>query len=120
MAETTTLITKLSEAEIESLETLYTLRGREEILSFIEQNFFLVPLLLEAPDKIKEYFGKVPLVLEVVADVEVIGDIRLLIYIITELEPEAAVDKLSEFDFGWWLDASVPNQEKLEIDVDFP
>ncbi|WP_249067927.1 hypothetical protein [Argonema antarcticum] len=53
MTETAVIIPK---ADIEALEGAYTFRGREEILQFIAKYPFLVPVLLEAPDKVKHYF----------------------------------------------------------------
>ena len=41
----------ISQSDIEALEQLYTFRGRSEILEFMTQHPFLVPVLLEAPEK---------------------------------------------------------------------
>ena len=54
----------ISQADIELLEQLYTWRGRTEILQFVDQYPFLVPVLLEAPQKIRQYFPDSGLFLE--------------------------------------------------------
>jgi len=55
----------------EALEKLYTYRRPMEVKGFIKAYPFLVPLLVEAHDKIGEYFGpQSEVVLEVVTDPE--------------------------------------------------
>ena len=57
----------ISQADIELLEQLYTWRGRTEILQFVDQYPpFLVPILLEAPQK-RQYFPDSGLFEEVIS-----------------------------------------------------
>jgi hypothetical protein len=51
-----TELNPVSQSDIESLEKLYNLRGKTEILQFLKKDHFLIAVLLEAPDKICHYF----------------------------------------------------------------
>lgn len=67
----------ISQAHIETLEQFYTLREKPEILQFLEKYPFLVPPLLEAPDKIRKHFPDEQLFLQVVPDPEIIDYVHL-------------------------------------------
>jgi hypothetical protein len=97
------------------LERRYILRRRNEVISFIETYPFLVPLLLEAYDKIAQHFGPSPVFLEVVTDPEAIGDRQLVAFIRTDLDPIEALASLNRFDKSWWLEASQSSRGKLCI-----
>lgn len=110
-------IAKLSQAEIIQLEQLYTLREPSQVLEFIEKHPFLLPLLLEAPDKIKHYFPDTPLILEVDIDPESssMDDDQLAILIASEIDPEESVDKLCELNRAWAIDIQRISQWKLLV-----
>ena len=93
----------ISQADIEALEQLYTFRGRTEILEFLTQHPFLVPVLLEAPEKIHQYFPDSQLFLEVIPDPEIIDYVLLVLSILINLDPNDAVDRLHQLDKDWWL-----------------
>lgn len=93
----------IPQADIEALEQLYTFRGRTEVLQFLEQYPFLVPVLLEAPEKIRHYFPDSQLFLEVVPDAEIIGWVLLVLSILINLDPYDAVDRLNQMDMNWWV-----------------
>jgi len=106
--------------DLGALERLYALRRRAEIIKFLEENPFLFPLLQEAHEQIRNYFGKLAqVVLEVVTDPEVTGDQELVIFVRTKLPPEEAVKQLEELDEKWWLDVPANARKKLCIDVEF-
>jgi len=106
--------------EIRLLERLYIFRETQEVSRFLEDNPFLVLLLLEAYGQIDRYFGPYPRVfLEVVTDPEAPEDRELFALIYTGLTPDEALDRLDHFDRDWWLDASHTAQGKLCIDVEF-
>jgi hypothetical protein len=110
---------RVSQAEIEWLERLYTFRERAEVLAFLERHPFLVSLLLEAYGEIGNYFSDSPIFLEVVTDPEAFDDHQLAVSIATNLDPDEAIDTLEQFDENWWLDALDQAQGKLCIDVEF-
>lgn len=110
----------VSVADIESLEKLYTWRGKTEILDFLEKHHFLIPVLLEAPDKISNYFPDAQLFLECVTDPEGIDDDMLELAICMNLEPDEAVDKLNQFQDNWWLNLSNKIRQPLCPILEYP
>ena len=88
MTKTTLTIPTL---ETKKIEQLYTFKDREqgEILQFIRKYSFLVPLLLEAPQKIYQFFPNAPLTLTVHIDPESYfeEDIELVLLITTDMDP---------------------------------
>ncbi|MEG3895815.1 MULTISPECIES: hypothetical protein [unclassified Microcoleus] len=97
----------VSFADIESLEKLYSFRGKTEILEFLEKNHFLIPILLEAPDKISNYFPGKKLCLEVEADSEFIDSAQLFLDIIIDGDADEiideALDKEEKLSEDWYL-----------------
>lgn len=110
----------LSQTDIESLDKLYNLRGKSEILQFLEQNDFLIPVLLEAPGKISNYFPDAELFLECVTDPETVGEAMLELAISMNLDPDEAVDKLDRFQDEWWLNLSDKLREPLCPILEYP
>ena len=105
--------------ELTLLNRIYTFRKPSEISDFLSDNVYLVPLLAEAYEKIREYFPSAKLILEVVADPEADKEKELVIFICTKLPPDEALDRLELLDKNWWLDASLDSGEKLCIHVEF-
>ncbi len=91
----------ISEADIETLERLYTLREKPEVLQFLEKYSFLIPPLLEAPDKIRQHFPDEQLFLQVVPDPEIIDYVHLALSILTEHNPDDALSRIQQFDEDW-------------------
>lgn len=110
----------VSVADIESLEKLYSWRGKTEILQFLKKHHFVIPVLLEAPDKICHYFPDAQLFLEVVSDPEGIDDAMLELAICINLEPDEAVDKLNKFQDDWWLNLSDKIRQPLCPILEYP
>jgi hypothetical protein len=110
----------VSDAEIEYLEKLYSLREKNEILEFLEAYQFLIPVLLEAPDKIRHYFPDAQLFLECVTDPEGIDDDLLELAICINIEPDEAVDKLNKFQDDWWLNLSNKIRQPLYPILEYP
>ncbi len=108
-----------SQPEVQRLEQLYTFGERAEVLWFLEEYPVLVPLLLEAYDKIGNHFSYSQLSLEVVTDPETNNDHQLVVFIGTNLAPDEALPMLEQFDENWWLDASREAQGNLCIHVEF-
>lgn len=97
----------LSQTDIESLDKLYNLRGKSEILQFLEKHEILIPVLLEAPDKISNYFPDKILCLKVEADSEFIESEMLFLDIIIEGDTDEildeALDKEEKLSEDWYL-----------------
>jgi hypothetical protein len=109
-----------AESALQSLDQLYTSRRPEEVSQFLNTHPFLIPLLVEAHDRIGDYFGPQPqVVLEVVTDPEVDGLVEMFGYIVTPLTPEEAGKRLRQFDREWFL-LQVPRAKGLlNFDVEF-
>ncbi len=112
--------------KLQSIEQLYTLVERDGVLQFLEGHDFLAPLLLEAHDRIDDYFPSSQLFLSVVVDPEGVppadatGNVdTLVLSIATRLDPIAAMEKLDQLDHNWWLDALPQAQGRLCINLEF-
>ncbi|MGH7453772.1 MAG: hypothetical protein ACRENG_20650 [bacterium] len=109
----------IKEPKPEALGKLYTFRRPMEVSEFLEAHPFLVPLLVEAHDKIGEHFEPQPeVVLEVVADPEADDDRQLVAFIQSGVDPAEALLRLDKFDKGWWLKASHRSRGKLCIHLE--
>lgn len=101
------------------LEALYTFRERVKVKSFLERNFFLTPLLLQASDRIREFFGSSTVALEVSTDPDDGNYQELWARIQTNGAPADALSALTRFDDEWWLDASASSQNLLNIKLEY-
>lgn len=115
-------LTKLSPllpTDIESLEQLYTFQGKTEVLQFLEQYPFLVPILLKGYEPTRKYFPDAQLFLQVVTDPEAASKDDDMLWIFIErpldFDPEAAIDTLEQLDDDWCIDAEKHAQGKLFI-----
>jgi len=78
-------------------------------------------MVLEAYSKIADYFGPYPQIsLEVVTDPEVADGHELVAFILTNLPPHEALNRLERFDEDWWLEASHKAEGNLCIHLEFP
>jgi hypothetical protein len=109
----------LQTSEIQDLERLYIFRERERVLRFIEENSFLIPLLLEAHTEIHKYFPDAPLFLRIFNDMESYSEDELLLLIGSKYDPAKTYQKMKQLDDKWWLDAMDQSQTKLSIIVEY-
>jgi len=106
--------------EIALLSRLYNIRRESEVFKFLEDKPAILSLVLEAHDRIRDYFGySTELVLEVITDPEATEDYELVIFVRTSLSPDDAFTMLELLDEEWWLDASSDMNEKLCVHVEF-
>lgn len=89
-----------------------------EALAFIENNKYLIPILVSANQKLLEYFPHDKLNLDLVNDPEENSD-SLFLSVESSLKPELALERLQNFDQDWWLDEVSKTNDKLCIDVVF-
>ena len=108
----------LPEADIEALEQFYTFKGPE--LQFLNQNPSLVPVLLEAPEKIHHYFPNSQLSLESSSDTEIIDWVQLILFIRVSLDSKEAMDRLYHLDQDWWLNTPEQAREQICILLAYP
>jgi hypothetical protein len=108
------------EIQMQLVGKLFTFRNPQEVSEFLHAHPFLVPLLVEAHDRIAHYFEPSPeVVLEVITDPEAEDDHELFVFIRTALPPDEAIRKLDWFDQEWWLEASPRAKCLLNIDVEY-
>ena len=121
--QTTPMVTNTRAiADTERLEHLYSMREREEVLQFIDRYPFLVPLLLEAPDKIRHYFPDTPLILAVDIDPETVAaseDGELVVLIPSSIDPDESVDLLLQMDADWWGNVEARAKDKMFINLGY-
>lgn len=92
----------ISESDIESLEKSYIFRDKTEVIEFIKKYPFLLPVVLEAPAEIHPYFPEQKLLLQVINDPEIPNYIHLLLSIIlTDLDPDQAMEREDELRKNW-------------------
>ena len=89
------------------------------MLRFVEKYPFLVSLLLEVYSHIEEFFPRSLVYLTVSTDLEEFSTDRLTVFISTDLDPDSALDALSDFDKKWWLNSLKRAQGKLCITLEF-
>ncbi len=87
------------------------------VKEFLCNNTFLVPLLKDITEVLKQYFEGAHFFLEVVEDPEFSKNSQLLLSVGMDGEIEVAMEKLYNFDREWWLDNMSRGQERLCVDV---
>ncbi len=98
----------------------YQVNNKAEVFAFIDENPFLLPLLLETQKKIEVYFRNSLVYLEMETDPELAPEPRLLAIISPSCPPEEAFAKFSLFSREWWLDTAMTRtQNKLHIRVEY-
>ncbi|MEI6042813.1 MAG: hypothetical protein WCS37_00355 [Chloroflexota bacterium] len=84
-----------------SISKLYKFLRAEEVSAFLEIHAFLVPVLIEAHDKIRNYFPASQLALEVFVDPESPADTHLTVWIGFEDDVDEAFNKLLKLEEEW-------------------
>ena len=110
--------TRTADATFSSIESLYSLRGQTAVAHILDEHSFLIPLLMEAREKLDVYFPNSEVSLEVITDPETEGDYQLLAAVSTALTAEDAYRRLKEFDRDWWLDELGRSHGLLSISID--
>src|SRR5215469_15253396 len=83
-----------SDAFYPNIENLYVFRDANEVTSFLEENPYLIPLLVESHPYIKKHFPDSAVFLEVVHDPEIIGYTQLVAFIAVKQTAEEASQAL--------------------------
>ena len=104
---------------LQRLERLYGFRDKSRVLSFLGKKVFLMPLLLRASDKIREFFGSSRALLDVSADPDDNNVQELWVRIQTDASPETALTALAKFDEEWWLEASASSENLLNFKLEY-
>ncbi|MGH2562729.1 MAG: hypothetical protein ACRDJH_27025 [Thermomicrobiales bacterium] len=116
MASTTTT---LNHADVARIEAAYEFVNREEVLDFLDQHAFLVPILIEARQVIPRYFTlDLPLALELLIGPEDPDDRSLFVLIRTRLKSPDALTCLDRLDEEWWIEQSHQTDGALTITLE--
>lgn len=109
-----------AETWIDLLHDLFTVNNYSEVVRFLTQNLFLLPLLLEGRGELESRFGRgVQIRLEVVQEPEAEADRELFVIVRSAgLEPSEALRRLAKFDDEWWYEASRSARCQLTFDVE--
>ncbi len=102
-----------------NIENLYIFRDANEVTSFLEENPFLIPLLVESYPYIKKHFPEANVFLEVVHDPEIIGYTQLVAFIAVKQTAEEASQALDRLDEEWDPDAMERAADKFCITLEF-
>lgn len=89
----------------EKINSLYWIEEPVETLKLLLGHEAMLPLVIEAYDKIRELFPEAKLALEVERDPEIPGWRSLWILIYSHLDVDEALDKLDILEDTWWLEA---------------
>jgi hypothetical protein len=108
-----------TQVPLRELEQLYTLRKPQEVINFIGENAFLIPLLKNAPEQIRQYFPGAPLFLELFIDYDNLSYRNLTLWIGSKYSAIESNTRLDALIDNWWLDAILDGDYKLSINVEF-
>jgi hypothetical protein len=99
---------------------IYDLSSDEkQILTFLEQNPYLVNLLLEGYAFIRPYFPDSRISLELNRDPDAEENDELVVFVSTTLEVDDALRRLEAFEELWWLRNIHRGHMKLGFDLVF-
>lgn len=102
------------------LEDLYHIEDTAAVAEFLARNEFLHDLLVEAHNRIVEFFGEdADVHLEVCDDADSGGDRQLYAVISTPLAAKDAIPIQERFDDEWWLDNLMRACGKFNIIVEY-
>jgi len=99
---------------MEILAKFYIFDNRNKIISFLHENQYLMPILLEGIIQVKRVFGDFPLHLELHTDPEEGWD-ELFIIVKTTYSPEEAVALEEQLADKWFLDRMDAANGKLNF-----
>ena len=118
--EATAPATRVAQADIDRLAEFYAFRDPEAVTGFVRRHPEVIAPLLEAVAVVPRYFGPGrPFVLEVERDREAHDHTLLFALIQTDLDVDASLEALRQFDEEWWLDALQRADRKLMFSVEY-
>ena len=108
--------------QTQDIEQHYTLIDRDGVLDFLGAHSYLMPMLVDAHERVTAEFPGSRLFLRVATDPDNMGPDNtdgLVASIATNLEPLEAIGRLDRIDDDWWLEAMPSTQGKLILDLEF-
>jgi 16S rRNA C967 or C1407 C5-methylase (RsmB/RsmF family) len=96
----------------------YQMTNEEEILAFLERHPAVAPILPDIRSNIRRFFGEDPVRLDVFHDPEwPQDDPKLVLNVLTELEPKEALARLHRFDDEWWITQVSESRSPLIVSI---
>jgi hypothetical protein len=104
---------------LKSVLTSFSVKNSNVVSRFLQDNLFLVNLIVSARSKITDYFGQsIPLALSVTQSPDE-EDAELYLLIQTKLSAQAALPILEKFEESWWLNVLPQAQCKMTIKLEY-
>ncbi len=117
LEETSTVLA--IDALLQYISSIYSLRNSRKVLCFLQENQFLISLLIEARGYIAKYFPGSMVILELETDPDEPHSQQLVAAIVTNSSTDEAHQALKQLDEDWWLHTLERTQMKLCITVEF-
>lgn len=89
--------------ELKQIKVKYSASDWASVDLYLNENPVIREILLEASERIHDYFPNAPLILSLHADPKAIDPKELVLSISTDLQPKEARARLKKFDYDWWL-----------------
>lgn len=109
------------ESYVESLFLNFSLvSDAGEVVSFLYENSFLLPIIQEARNEVEKYFKDVKkdLRLRLFEDPET-GGKKIILVIMVSMSTDEALERFEALRQGWWLKVFGKTQWKMSVDIDF-
>lgn len=107
-----------SQADFDLLGVKYQFVDSSRVFRFLEENPYLISLLLEALTPLQTHLPGASLFLEVVNDPDALKGDELIVTARRDWSVEEALDALSKFNDAWWLDSIQRAVDKVTITVE--
>jgi hypothetical protein len=106
-------------SSLDTLNELFDVEDELAVRGYLGECPFLIPLLIEAHQRIPRYFPDQARVrLQLLPDRDDGDRVDLFALIQTGLPEDQSLQMLDRFDEGWWLEAAAQGRGRLTIDVD--
>ena len=113
-------ILSTEKARIEKLDSLFRIDERQNVYDYLQQNTFLIDLLFETHQQVKQFFGEEAYVkLELLTDPESTNGTKLFAVILTSLSSDEAIRLQEKLNDEWWLDNLERAKCLFNIDVEY-
>jgi len=110
-------VTQALQKSISLLHKQYIIKNIEEVNRFLSDHKHLLDTLLIIPRQIQQFFGDIPLELQLVKDAEEDYE-GLFIIIMSNMPPNESLDHLERMEEEWWLDVDINIKKVIGIDIE--
>lgn len=118
-ADPNRVLASVDTGAIQALSQRYSFVNRDEVLTFLDRQAFLVDVLIAAGFRLKAFFPNAQLTLEFAIDPEEAEVEQIAVVISTALDATVAWQALQRFKQEWWLDVAPLTEGKICLYLDF-